>query len=191
MIVDVFFQILAISSSPLQHWKDLSMSVSLYVFYNRILQRRLHLVDNMPIDDFATFMLILYASMLVMRIMTSRTLKLGDPCDCTCDSTCTCTCTITKLVNTIPFVHECYISCKKILQIIQIFKLKSSINMKVEETPVEDEAEDMKLWEEILDKSHMINQIEIDQENQEIVKKRLSVISIVGDISQVMGLHLK
>ena len=103
---DMCFSIYELAVSPIQSWKDLTAIILIYVFFNDILQQRVALVDDVPLDHFVYYLMTVFIGTTAVKIISAANaldLKISNE--------------INKYVLWIPFFTETFIT---------IMKMKSS-----------------------------------------------------------------
>ena len=71
MLKDILSPLVAILTAPLQDIKDLCTIIALYTFYQDVLQGRLHLIDNVPINQYVVYLIVVFAIMFLLKVMVS------------------------------------------------------------------------------------------------------------------------
>ena len=178
LIWDVGFSIYELVMSPFHSWKDLTAIVVIYVFFNDILQQRVSLVDDVPLDHFVYYLMTVFIGTTAVKMISAANaldLKVSNE--------------ISKCVLWIPYFTETFITIMKMKQTCAIFGHEWSIAKKVVEIEnALDETEQMNKWKEIVEKGRQINAIEIEKEQLIDRRKNISIVSSIADILQGVSL---
>ena len=169
---------------PIQDMKDLITIISIKIFLQSVIQGRIELIDNLPLEEFITVLSIIYGFQFILKQMNAISSRYSS----TEEESHVCYFDVFRCrVNLywIPFVKEIVLSLQEIQGNIRLFQKKSSLDEMVAKLgEMTGEAEKSKLWSKILDAAL---DIEDEYKNLEILGERkgqLKIISIVGDILQ-------
>ena len=177
---DMCFSIYELAVSPIQSWKDLTAIILIYVFFNDILQQRVSLVDDVPLDHFVYYLMTVFIGTTAVKIISAANaldLKISNE--------------INKYVLWIPFFTETFITIMKMKQTCAIFEQEWSIAQKVVDIEKAlDETEQMNKWKEIVEKGRQINGIEMEKEQLIDSRKKITIISCIGDILQGVSITI-
>ena len=161
MLKDILSPLVAIFTAPLQDIKDLCTIIALYSFYQDVLQGRLHLIDNLPINQYLVYLIVVFATMFVLKVMVSVEYQSprGE------DESQAYRCKIFGInlnLNMIPFVPEIRMNMEIFQLALTIFKKRNIISKLLENiTSTEDEDEINQNWASIFSVSKEICNIEL------------------------------
>ena len=184
MIKGVLGATIGLLSIPLQDTKDLVSIICLKIFQQTVIQGRIELIDNMPLEEFITTLGVIYGLQFIVRQMNSVASRFAssqaDSHSCYIDVF---RCHLNPYW--IPFVREIIMALQRIQATIAIFRKKSAMDEMVEKLDaLEGEGERTKAWREILETS-----LDIENEHMHIEtlgerRTQLKIISTVGDLLQ-------
>ena len=178
LVKRVLVSLIGLALIPWQDAKDIITIVSLQLFHHDVIQDRIELIDNLPLQEFIQLLSIIYGLALILRLMIA--------------------CSTTSLVTRshscyfdifrcsfnpywIPFVREIVIAIQKIQEAISIYKATLTLNELVEKLDAE---ETTKRWSIILELAEEIDEGKMNIENLDLQKKEIKKVSILGDILQ-------
>ena len=126
MVQDILSSLMAILTIPLQDVKDLCTIVALHTFYQDVLQGRLHLVDNLPIDQYVIYLITIFALIFLLKVLIS--VECHDPKEGGGKPTCRCRLFGFSLnLNAIPFVAEIRINMEIFQLALMTYTKKNTI----------------------------------------------------------------
>ena len=184
MIKDVLAASVGLLLIPLQDAKDLVTILCLKIFHHDVIQGRIELIDNMPLEEFITTLGIIYGVQFFLKQTNSIATKFSSPGaeshSCHLDVF---RCHFNPYW--IPFVRETVIALQRIQEIIAIFRKKSMMDKTVEKLDtLENKGEKDKALSEILQIALDIEEGRMNLETLGEKKKGLKIISTVGDLLQ-------
>ena len=169
---------------PLQDTKDLVTIICLKIFHQEVIQGRIELIDNMPLEEFITSLGIVFGLQFILRQLNSLANSLDSPGT---DSH-SCYLDIFRCYLNpywLPFVREIVIALQTIQATITIFQKKLRMDEIVEKLDtIGDKGEEANAWSEILQTALDIEERFMNIEALGERKKKLKIISIIGDLLQ-------
>lgn len=163
---------------PWQDAKDIITIVSLQLFHHDVIQDRIELIDNLPLQEFIQLLSIIYGFALILRLMNACSTASPE------DRSHSCYLDIFRCSFNpywIPFVREIVIAIQKIQKAVSIYKATLTLNQLVEKLETDRKTE---TWSEILDVVQDIEQAKLNLENLDNQKRQIKTVSILGDILQ-------
>ena len=178
LVKRVLVSLIGLALIPWQDAKDIITIVSLQLFHHDVIQDRIELIDNLPLQEFIQLLSIIYGLALILRLMIacSTSSLLARSHSCYLDIF---RCSFNPYW--IPFVREIVIAIQKIQEAISIYKATLTLNELVEKLDAE---ETTKRWSIILELAEEIDEGKMNIENLDLQKKEIKKVSILGDILQ-------
>ena len=165
---------------PLQDIKDLVTIVSIKIFFQEVLQERIELIDNVPLHDFITILIVIYAFVLVLKLLNAFAISPGF----VCDRTHSCNLKILGCwfnPHLMPFVTEAVIGMRTIQTTLKIYNLKLTMKEAMDQLKAKEERDDQaKAWDTVLTAAEQIEEEDRKMEALTERKRHIKMISCTG-----------
>ena len=181
MVKEVLGALLGLFLTPLQETKDVLTILSIKTFHQDVIQGRIDLIDNMPLLDFITILVLIYGCIFFLRLLNS----VASAAASTEEETPSCRIDIFKFrlnPHWVPFLTEILIGLQTIKNILKSYKLK--LAMIEAEEQLEASEEQTSPWKKVIDIAQDLEEADIEQEALRERRKKIKIVSCLGDILQ-------
>ena len=184
MLKEILKASLGLLLIPLQESKDLLTILSIKTFHQDVIQRRIHLIDNMPLLDFITILSVIYGVTFFLKLLNAVASAAASPEERAY------TCSIDVLncrfnPHWIPFLTEILLAVRTLQEIVKSYKFKLKMNEAVEQLEASENREDeTSAWKKIVDIAQDLEQVDVNRETLGERKKKIKIVSCLGDILQ-------
>ena len=178
LLMSITGEIINLILTAMQEVKDLLLIVTLFIFYNEVLQKRPWLIDGINLNDYVSLLVGIYIFTTTLKLLrASNTLNKEENKS------------ISGAVRAIPFFNEIFLSIKIIQEKVEVFKLRRSIdaNLDIANNELQNKEE---VWGKVLDAANQINRAELKLEKRDQARMRIKICSSIGDILQVSVLTI-
>ena len=180
MLSGTFLMLLNVLVTPLQEIKDLVTILSMKIFLQEVIQEKVELVDNVPLQDFITILIVIYVLMLLLKVLNA----FASSSSFTRDTTHSCNLKVLGCwfnQHLIPFVTEAVITMRTFQSTLKKYKLKLKMReaMDLLDT-TEDTDRQTKAWSFVLNSAEQLDQEILGTEALTIRKRQIKMASCTG-----------
>ena len=172
--------LLSLLLTPLQEIKDLVTIVSLKIFFQEVIQERIELIDNVPLQDFITILGVIYGCVLVLKLLNA----VASSSSCVGDKTHSCNLEVLGCwfnPHLMPFVTEAVIGMRTIQTTLRKFNFKLMLKDALDqEEALEETDERTKAWETVLAIAQQLEEEDLKMEALSERKRQIKMISCTG-----------
>ena len=166
--------------APLQEIKDILTIVSLKIFFREVLQERIALIDNVPLQDFITILSVIYGFVLALKLLNAFAISPA----CVRDRTHSCNLKVLGCwfnPHLMPFVTQAVIAMRTIQTTLRKYNSKLRMKDAMEELEAMDERDEQaKVWSAVLTTAEEIEEEDQKMEALSERKRQIKIISCTG-----------
>ena len=167
----IVMKIFSIILLPLHDIKTVVTISTLANFHYVVIQQRLSLIDNLPLHNIITLLILIYILGHLLKILTASRIETetqGTQCN----------------LRWIPFYAEICLSIIEIRSIWRIRSLKLDLLDALHEVEVSSREPPSTFWADVEMKSRSINRIRVQLENQRSSQRKVQITTVLVDIVQ-------
>ena len=180
MLSRTCMMVLNVLVTPLQEIKDLGMILAMKIFFQEVIQERVELVDNVPLQDFIIVLSVIYFLLLVLKLLNA----FASSTSCTRDTAHSCN---LKLLgcwfnpHLIPFVTEVVITMRTFQSTLKEWNLKLKMKGAMDLLDsTEDTDEQAKAWATVLTSAEQLDKEIFEKETLANKKRQIKITSCTG-----------